>query len=298
MKWTREWLSLRYRFLASQLSNLDLQAPDPEDLTPLEEEDLLKDLRGDMTSSRYLGFFTRRGLINLVDHLGLIDRLRKRGFTPHLDLRTGDADRQLLRVYDGAEHVPSRLLVEAAARIDMIQVHTEPDKEPGRYRMLVIDWLLLQNPKAEFSGYRPRLPGQNYPGLRLGAEIGEIFILIAMRLHCDGVLATPQYYHNGVLYSRKLRCLEPERQGELWALERDLSSLSLAEQSWAIDMGCVEDTAGEIYRWPAPPMLFPFNEELADYISGKPYRERMTRARDTRFFQLDMDRFERSYEPL
>lgn len=297
MKWTRDWLSLRYRFLESQLRKVDLQEPDPEDLMPLDESDVLADLEGGFLSPRFLGYFTRRGLINLFEHMGLISRLHRAGFEPHLSLRITDADRQLLRVYDGQE-VPTSLLVEVAAHIEEPQLRLLPQHMDDRYRLLAIDWLLLQNPRASFTAHRPRLPGQNYPGLRIGTEVGEAFILIGLHLRCDGVVATPTHFHNGVLYSRKLRAIDPVRQAEILALSEDLSSLNLAEQSWAIELGCVEDATGRVYRWPTPAMLFPFQDDLADYLSGADYRQRMQQARRDMHFRLDMEKFDRLHEPL
>ena len=56
--------------------------------------------------------------------------------------------------------------------------------------------------------------------------------------------------HNAHLYSRMMLSLEPEAQGFLEALGRDLAHLPLAAASEAVDRGLVLDAAtGRPVRW-------------------------------------------------
>jgi hypothetical protein len=295
VKWSREWLALRYRFLESRLRDADLQAPDAKDTGSITSQDLLGELAGEKLPHYFLNFFSRRGLENLFDKLGLSDAFRKRGFEPYVALRLDDPGRHLLQIHDGAPE-PSRLLVEVAGRQDVFLLDDLEGLPPDRYRMLVLDWVLLQNPAAGFTARRRPLPGQEHPGLGIGNEIGEMLALMAMRLQCDGILAAPNHYHNACLYSRKMWFLKACRQGEFLALERDLGHLGLAERSWAVELGCVE-TNGAVFKWPGARMVLPLEERLHRYVQSPPYEKTCAESREALRFNLNQDCWEKAALP-
>jgi hypothetical protein len=293
MKLGKQWLTLRYRVLDSLLSTSDLQAPDPEELEPLRQDEIYAELNREGGGGRFLGFYSRKGLVTAAEYLGFFDTLRKRGFDPLLMVDTKDANRHALRIYDGSPE-PERLLIESAVRVDDLILNI-PGLGDRRWRCLVMDWLLLQCPEGSFAPGRPRFPGQSYPGLGVGYEVGEMIMLIAARLECEALVSTPRHYHNGVLYGRRLRFTEPLRQAEMLALERDLSHLTLAERSWAVELGCVWDAAGQEFRWPAAQMIFPFAEPIDRYIEGPEYQHDVRRLFTGMSFELDRTRFEAEY---
>ena len=285
MKWSAEKLALRYRFLESRLRDSELQEPDPEDLEPIDETDLRTDLPESRRPHHFLDYFSRRGLEILFTKLGFFRELRQRGFAPHVAVDLRDPARHLLQIYDG-KPAQRRLLVEIAGRRDTFLLGEGDELPRARYRFFVVDWMLLQNPRATFTESRPRLPGQDFPGLGMGTQIGEILALMAARLQCDGILACPNHFHNACLYSRRMWFLEPEDHGTFLAIRDAVGDLGLARGSWAVEWGCVREN-GTPYRWPGARMLLPLSDVLADYLSGASYRQRCEAARRGRNFALD-----------
>jgi hypothetical protein len=295
MNFGSELRALRLRYLNRQLRDFELQEPDPEELLPLTEAEVRADLTGSATG-RFLGYFSRRGLVRMGLTFGIIRALRERGFNPVMKLGTAD-QQHTLRIYDGVED-PDHLVVDIAAHLEHSSPKAALGLPPGQYGFLVIDWMLLQDPRASFTASRPRLPGQHFPGLRLGEDIGNVIMLVGERLRQDGVLTFPNHYHNGVLYSRKMLFANPRYQAELVALGRDLSSLSLAERSWAVELGCVEYADGAVYGWRGTEMIFPITKALQEHFASAAYHDAVEREAARMRFKLDMDKLIRAYEPL
>ena len=105
----------------------------------------------------------------LLERSGILAQLRSKGFRAlrvELDTRNGAA--HTLRVV--CDEGPEELLLELRAGRSRSAV---PDME-----VIFVEWLLLQNPRAEFSARRPQLPGQQHPGLGLLRDVnGHEFLL-------------------------------------------------------------------------------------------------------------------------
>jgi acetoin utilization deacetylase AcuC-like enzyme len=184
-----------------------------------------------------LGFYTAAGMENALERFGLFDQLKRLGydnFRVAFD-KADPGDR--MRVYgeaDGKEHV----LVEAIL---------ERKKALGA-PVLYVHWLSLRHPRVQFSLLRPRLPGQEVPGLGLAREIGEMLALMAVRLGLAGVVHRPAHFHNAYAARHHFSFLDPERQGRFEALVRDLEPLPLLDATRAIDEGRVL-LNGKPYAW-------------------------------------------------
>lgn len=294
MSWEENWLHLRYRYLNHQLRDFELQVPDPEELLPPTEQDILADLTS-RTTTHFLEFFSRRGLVKLGLQFGLVDELRKKGFRPRMRIVTSEPPHHMLRIYDKSEK-PENLLLELAAHRETT-VAAKNDMPAGTYHFLFVDWLLLQNPRLKFTASRPRLPGQEYPSLGLGLPIGEVLMLVTERLKLDGMLTFPNHFHNGVLYSRKMHFVNPVYQAQMRAVQRDLSTFSLAEQSWAVELGCVQHVDGSVYQWTGAEMMLPVHPKLAAYPHSSHYEKQLAENMERLKFKLDWERFERVYPP-
>jgi hypothetical protein len=214
----------------------------------LAAEDLAA-LGGVQPRSRFLGYYSRQGLEIALDRAGLLDRVRQRGFTPHLTLDLDNPGGETLRLYGDRRR--RELLLELRARIDR---GTVPD-----LALLRIEWLLLQDPRARFTAERPALPGQSHPGLGVLAEVMALLVLACDRLHLDGIVFVPAYFHTAVQGRRLLRFLKPEHEGRFQALAAALAGLPLAAASAAVDGGRVREN-GIPYRWEPMPMLLPVSE--------------------------------------
>lgn len=190
-----------------------------------------------------LGFYTEAGIEFALQRYGILDQLRRLGYD---DFRVEFARQnpgERIRVYGkaaGAEHV----LLEVVLERKRIQDHP----------VLYIHWLSLRHPRAQFSDRRPRLPGQEVPGLGLARETGEMLALMALRLQLIGVAYRPAHYHTAFAGRHHFSFVDPERQGRFEALVRDTKGMSLLDATRAIDEGRVL-MDGKPYSWEPDEMV-------------------------------------------
>lgn len=269
----------KFNSIARYISDYELQREAPEDLK-FSEDDLLElNIMGEERGAknrRFLGFFTLNGIEYVFKKFGIFRELKKRGFN-HIvfKLNTRDPYRQGISFYFDTVD-PKHLLGEIICQIQPIkfdfpsnpQIHQKP------IRALRIEWLGLQNPRKKFDKKRPKLPGQNHPGLGLGLQIFELVVLMAKRLECDAILNIPEHYHNAALYSPEFFYVNPVFEGYLQAIIRDLDQKwPMAHISLAFDKGCVmHKESGEPFPWFSGEQLTPLNSSLMDYFSTKKYK--------------------------
>ncbi|MHB2019129.1 MAG: hypothetical protein ACYCW6_19440, partial [Candidatus Xenobia bacterium] len=196
---------------------------------------------------RLLGLYGDEGVRTVLERFGLFDVLHARGFGD-LQVTVGQVPTgNVVRV-----HSDAGLLIEVVLerRIQPVPPWMVSHCGEDPFSVVSVEWLLLQNPRASFSAERPRLPGQEHPGLGIGYELGLLFVLAAERLHQDGLWTCPQFYHNARLYHERFHFVDPEMEGTLLALERDGSGHTLAELSWAVHLGLVRNRAtGACLEW-------------------------------------------------
>ena len=189
-----------------------------------------------------LGYYTAQGLEYALHRYGVLEQLRRIGYgNLHVVLdQTGVGERvRLLGEADGAEH----LLVEEVF---------ERRQVAGR-DVLFVHWISLRNPRAQFSERRPRLPGQEVPGLGMAREFGELLTRMAKRLSLAGVAFRPAHLHTAYQARHLMAFVDPARQGRFEALLRDTAALPLLQATTALDQGRVRMN-GEPYAWEAEDM--------------------------------------------
>ncbi|MGH7452917.1 MAG: hypothetical protein ACRENG_16330, partial [bacterium] len=75
---------------------------------------------------------------------------------------------------------------------------------------------------------------------------------------------------------------------------RDLVELSLAELSWAIYLGCVNDAnTGQTYEWQAGALVLPLDENLTKYFGSAEYEQIVYRTLAEARFMLDREKLEK-----
>jgi acetoin utilization deacetylase AcuC-like enzyme len=264
---TEEIVLVRYRRLARELDPRELSGETGPDDWGITAEDVLSSLAGPHRPNRFLGFYSLQGLELTLERAGLLDRLRALGFErptleTDLDNPTGDT----LRLY--GDESRRELLIELRVRIDR-------GTAPG-LSLLRIEWLLLQNPRAEFTTERPHLPGQTHPGLGISQDIIALLVLACDRLQLDGLLFVPSHYHTASAGRKTLRFLDPADEGLFRALHRALEELPLAEATRAVDERRVVDAAtGEPFTWQPMPMVVPVTDRLRALADGEEYESKV-----------------------
>lgn len=245
------------------------------------ESELLFDLTGENPENRLFGRYDPGELRLLLDTSGLLSGLAERGYPdPILRLSCADPSDQRICLSAGGE-TRDRLLLEA--RLQLAPFHPRrpigPFTEATSFRMLVIHWLVLSSPDGTFTLDRPRLPGQEKPGLGLLNPTITLLKAFSREVSVDGVLDVPDHFHTALFYSRAFRYLDPEAEGRFQAIARDLSGVPLALASDAIREGCLFDrTTGAPMPWPVAEQVMAVRGPLRRFLRSPSYREARNRA--------------------
>ncbi|MBI5577416.1 MAG: hypothetical protein HY896_13780 [Deltaproteobacteria bacterium] len=283
--------SLRYslrRLLAFPLLRADGKRESP---SPSESE-LLFELSGENPGNLLFGRYDEDSLRNRLARAGILDGLGRRGYPdPLIVLECEESADQRMSIFAG-EASRERLLLEARFELCRFRLRKAvgPFEEGATFRMMTIHWLSLSDPDRPFSPNRPRLPGQQRPGLGLMPQSLALLKVFARELSIDGVLDVPDHFHTALFYSRAFRFLEPEREGRFLAIARDLKGVPLALASEAIETGCMIDVhTGEPLPWEPAEQVMPVRGGLRRYLRSDDYRSLRDEAFSASRIAIDWD---------
>jgi len=261
----------KYRRIAKSLSPLEIS-------TDFNQEDLGWDdlfMSESNTTALFLGKYSQDGIKLMMDRFGLIRKghhLGLRDLDVHID--TIDPYRHKLIIFNG-KHDRDHIVMEFVARYQHL-TPKEVDSE-SLYslplRVLMVEWLLLQNPKKDFSSRRPPLPGQTHPGLGLGDELLALFTIMGRHLKVDGILNVPEYYHTGLLFGKRFIFLSPFVQAQVTQIAHDLwKRYRLSMIAWASATGSIVNRkTGEPFLWEPRKQIIPINKQLRQYFKSEAY---------------------------
>jgi hypothetical protein len=177
-----------------------------------------------------------------------------------LDAREGPG--HTLRIL--SEDRPGELLVELRADRSRSAV-------PGM-EMISVEWLLLQNPRETFSERRPRLPGQQHPGLGLLRDFMGWLVVVCEAHRLDGIYFVAAHYHIAVQSRRLVRPLHPTDEARLRAIARALEGVPLSAGTSAVEEGQLLDVrTGEPASWEPVATVLPVSRRLLARVSGPDY---------------------------
>jgi acetoin utilization deacetylase AcuC-like enzyme len=259
--------------IAHQIDPIDLVG-DSLDLT---EEDLVAALERRPISRRVLGYYSAEGVEFALERYGILPEIRKRGWAElAVELDLGQNAPQLLRVRGRKRaRAPMSTLVELVVSRTFIDV---PDSPDARSEVLHIEWMLLEDPSKSFTLAKPRLPGQNHPGLGLALEMQELLVQACHRLSLGGLSQNPAHYHNA-LGAQGFFFLDAEVEGRFRAMAEVLREVAIADASFIVEEGRLRFDDGSVCAWNPALHVLPLDERLRAYFASEPYR---ARARDAR----------------
>jgi acetoin utilization deacetylase AcuC-like enzyme len=216
------------------------------------------------SDGRLLGFYTREGVEYAFAAYGILEQLERlgyHGFRFDIDaVALGDQ----LRLYGRDEHEVEHLLGETVVRLKEVE---------GR-PVIFVHWLTLRHPAGTFGAARPRLPGQEVPGLGLSMEAVELLERAAKRIQAAGIAFRPSYFHTAWPSTERVRFVDDARQGRFEALLRDLGALPKYELTQALAEGRVRLNGGP-YTWEPDDMVYWLDKRAADEPGVDAERERV-----------------------
>lgn len=265
----------RFTRIARTLDRQDLSS-ETEDFE-LTEEDVFGDLRGQPPARKLLDYYSEHGVELALERYGLLESLRKRGFSR---LRCGtelaDRTRQVVRVL--GRH-PSQqqelLLVELVVRRLWV-ASVIPKQE--RMEVLFVEWLLMQDPTRSFTLQRPALPGQEYPGLGIVVHMQELLVQACRRLGLHGLFERPAHYHNLLGGASDAHFLDPEQEGRAKAMLTTLAGVSPLVASRTVHSDGLKFRDGTVMTWQPEIHGIAVSAPLVAYFESQPYRAAAQRA--------------------
>lgn len=287
--------SKKYRRVYQYLTNFELQRTSKADKL-IFAHDIISDLKDKERPHLFLNFYSEEGIKTALEQYGIFKDLNKRGFYDFIiKINARDPYRHTMKAYFEKED-PGHLLGELIVRKKYFVARPIfPTEIAGqKFGMIVIEWLTLQDPTAEFTLSRPPLPGQIHPGLRIGRQIVGIFVNMSLRLKTDGLLNIPEHYHNAVFYSKHFKYFNPYTEGQFLAMQRDLRTAGLFKAAWAVELNCIiEKNSGKVWKWFTDEQVLFVSKKLEKYFASNQYKERVQEAEDNHKFDIDEDKFAR-----
>jgi nucleotide-binding universal stress UspA family protein len=281
-----------FRKVYASLSVAALRTPDEDDLG-------VDGLFRSQGSDLYLGYYTRAGFVHVLEQYGILAALRDRGYDAAVSFDLTDSFEHVLRIHESGMEDRDHLLIELALRPSVIELPGQKGGEAKRFDVLLALWLCMQHPRGTFSARKPPMPDQAYPGLGLAREMLELLVLMVERLGKQALVNRPMHLHNARYYHHKFRFLDPRMEGRLAAILRDTADVSLADASWAVQLGCLMNVnTGEPLRWEGKEQVFPMCEALQAYFDDPAYRREVWTTAIEERYEIDWVQFkERASRP-
>ncbi len=208
-----------------------------------------------------LGRYSRSQVEAQLSRFGILEQARVRGYrSPVVEVQPSSGLGPTVRLY--ADEAREALLLEVRLDVDRATI-------PGM-ALLKVEWLLLQDPRAEFRRGRPALPGQRHPGLGCLADVVAWLVTLCRDEGLDGLSFRSSHFHIAVLAERHLRFVrEADRRRFEW-IRQATSELGLGEAARAVDEGRLVDTrTGKPVRWSDVLMVVPVSPALKGALDGR-----------------------------
>lgn len=291
----------KYLKIARKISPLDLTSNfSQEDLS---WDDFFTDRSGANSSSLFLGKYSEDGIKFIMERFGLDRHARRRGVR-HLSVAidTKDPYRHRLTIYNGRTRDKDHIVMDFVARYQhLVPKDIDAENEYShQLKVLMVEWLLLQNPKATFSASRPQLPGQRYPGLGLGDQLLALFTLMGRHLQVDGIINVPEYFHTGLIFTRRFVFLSPYVQAHVRQVAQDLwKKYRLSIIAWAsATESIINIKTGKAQIWEPRRQIIPIKSQLRQYFKSSEYLRIANNISKEHLFTLDEAKLREAFSKM
>lgn len=256
------------------------------------------------SSNLFMGRYDDKELMAMLDRVGIIGILHKKGYRNLVVsiIRQDDYTSRLYVNFDSQEK--DTRLIELIVREGIFrprEVFVDSYDFSEGLSMLLIEWVALQDPKARFSPDKPRLPGQQYPGIGGLKNMQEFLYDLGKSSGKDAIVDVPEYFHSAAIYSRlyteiydrMYAFFSPVEAGIMQAMLRDLTGRPLADISFAVAFDCLCDAhTSERVKWRTSEQIYPISKKLQRYVEDKEYKRIAIKTMAEHAFAMDWERFE------
>lgn len=266
----------------------------------VEEREIFSDLAVKKGSSLFLGRYSMKEVLAVLDKRSFFKEARKRFLWPlAFELDSSEYPLQRLQIFL-REAKPENTIVDIKLKeaefVPKGALEGLPPMPPQK--ALAFEWLTLQNPVQKFSEHFTPLPGQALPGLSLGPKVLHLFMYVGRVARKDCLLAYPAYFHNALLFSRYFRFWNPGKEGEVLAIRSLFSHSPLKQLAWVVHLNCLKGADGTPYEWTAEEQVLPLSRALKAYFDSREYRDAVKTARKNQVFTVDWAEFERKSKDI
>jgi len=264
----------KYLKIARKISPLDLTSNFCQQ--DLSWDDFFTDRSQGTSSGLFLGKYSEDGVKFIMERFGLDKQARRLGLRNlKVVIDTRDPYRHRLTIYHGAVQDPQHIIMDFVARYQhLVPKDVDAENEYAKQlKVLTVEWLLLQNPRGKFTTRRPQLPGQRFPGLGLGDQLLALFTLMGRHLKVDGIINIPEYFHTGLIFTRRFIFLSPCVQALVMQMSQDLwKKYRLAVIAWASATESIMNIkTGEAQIWEPRRQIIPLQGQLRQYFKSEEY---------------------------
>ena len=291
----------RLRRKAQKLVWLEFQGHDraPNFKLEISPEELELEL-AKIPAPLFLGRYNLDDIRAKLERNQILQGLRRYGFDPVIvDVESDGLVEHRIFVHTG-EKIYEKILLELRLREGVFKVrdtisHTKSELTGmlpnDTIPMLWIDWLLLQNPQVKFPPDKPPLPEQKYPGLGILNLVVPLIGEFARETHKHAVLDIPEHFHGALFYSKWMKFFNPEMEGKLKAILRDLELESLAMISWGILLDSLYNISSDRFEeWRPGEQIYAISKVLEDYFASDVYRRFLEKGFSENSYRLDYKR--------
>lgn len=241
----------------------------------------------------FLRRFSADDLLKIMDKVGLLSHLRKKGFNDPIPvIEIDDARINYLKLYNKKEEPDSLLIDLRLSETKFIppKKFFDDEKDVVTYDMVVIEWLSSQNPAGQFDKSKPQLPGQKKPGLGVLNFCFEMMYIVARDVLKDGFLDVPDHAHGAIMYSKKFQFFDPRHEGILRAILRDLKGYSIYDISWgAITETIIDTYKQKPHKYDPSEQIFYTSDRMKNYFKSSKYKKEYKKYYKIKKFVLDYD---------
>jgi hypothetical protein len=287
---TMKNLRKKYESLLSQSAIDDLTGP--LDINFCDDDIFSADGTINHQSNLLLGYYPEKVIDHYFSRFQIAEIFRKLGIPDiHYKIDVSDPYEHKFYIWSGGVFDDIHKVVEIVLKKKVLKVPSKRDPGHKYIEFLYIEWLLMQHPFAPFSDKKPRLPGQRFPGLRIGNHVLEILYNTAKKIHTYGLANSPNYLHTAIIFSKEFKFIDPAKEAIAQAAKGYLlKRYSLWTIAWAAVHGAIYHLKDhKPLLWESSPMVLPISDEMRNYFNSRWYREQYRKHKDEIRVGIDLE---------